>query len=295
MNSPLLQYDLGERFRLNLRDLYFYIKSHLMPYEKGMAILNLSFPKSGTHLLSSILSKVPGIYYWNDIISVQSLSGVMNSLNHIKWKLSSIPPNSLLRGHLIYCDEILELFSSFKHRRIFIYRDLRDVAISNANWVMKEPRFYLHNYYKKYLNTEEERIMASIEGIPPGTPIGSNVSVPDIGTDFTRYQDWINDESTFSLKFEDLVGERGGGCENKRIDLICDLMNFLSLKFTRDYISNHFSSSNPILISSHTFKKGQGGMIGKWKNKFSESHKEIFKKYAGDLLIELGYENNLSW
>ena len=35
--------------------------------------------------------------------------------------------------------------------------------------------------------------------------------------------------------------------------------------------------------------------IGRWKKSFTEKDKDDFKEQAGDLLIELGYEENYDW
>lgn len=45
--------------------------------------------------------------------------------------------------------------------------------------------------------------------------------------------------------------------------------------------------------SSDTFFRK--GISGDWKGVFTERDKEVFKEEAGDLLIELGYEEDLSW
>ena len=37
------------------------------------------------------------------------------------------------------------------------------------------------------------------------------------------------------------------------------------------------------------------GIVGDWKNHFSESNKERFKAKFGHLLIEFGYEKNMNW
>jgi hypothetical protein len=37
------------------------------------------------------------------------------------------------------------------------------------------------------------------------------------------------------------------------------------------------------------------GIAGDWKNHFDESHKDIFKKNAGEALIRLGYESDMNW
>ena len=37
------------------------------------------------------------------------------------------------------------------------------------------------------------------------------------------------------------------------------------------------------------------GIAGDWRNVFTEEDKVLFKKEAGDLLIKLGYEEDLDW
>ena len=42
----------------------------------------------------------------------------------------------------------------------------------------------------------------------------------------------------------------------------------------------------------NTFRTGQ---IGSWKYYFNKKHKKVFKKIAGQLLIDLGYEKDFEW
>ena len=37
------------------------------------------------------------------------------------------------------------------------------------------------------------------------------------------------------------------------------------------------------------------GIIGDWKNSFTQASKELFAEYAGNELIKLGYEKDYSW
>lgn len=37
------------------------------------------------------------------------------------------------------------------------------------------------------------------------------------------------------------------------------------------------------------------GIVGDWRNRFSEKDRILFKNIAGDLLVELGYEKNHNW
>ena len=285
--------------RLHGRDLVFltrYMREKLKTegLRKTFVICN-SYPKSGTHLLYQILYSIPGLNKWDDIVSVQSLSGTMNTPSHIRWKIGSAPNRSIIRSHLMYCEETRSILAEHDCKVLFIYRDLRDVARSHAQWVVKEERIFLHDIYKHYLKSDDERLLTSIVGLPLGTPFGSNVSQPDIGQDFARWKGWINDPGTMAVRFEDLIGERGGSSEKKRLDTIAQIFAYLGVEVTREEIASSFTSTKMNPNESHTFRKGGEGRIGSWKGVFKQQHKDAFKKVAGDLLIELGYERDLNW
>lgn len=218
----------------------------------------------------------------------------MNTVSHIHWKVGSAPRGSIVRSHLMYCSEILDALREFNCKFLFIYRDLRDVAISHARWVTKEERIFLHDIYDQHASFDDQ-LMSSIKGVPLGTPFGSNLSQPDIGADFSRWKGWISDPNTCAVKFEDLVGERGGGSEEKRLDIVEKILDFLQINLSPQQIKSDFTSSALNPEESHTFKKGGRGSIGGWKTLFKENHKQSFKEVAGRLLIELGYEDDLLW
>lgn len=284
--------------RLQGRDILFFTQ-YLLEKTLGKTkakplILCNSYPKSGTHLLYQILYSLPGLRVWDDIVSVQALCGIMNTPSHLRWKIGSAPKNSIVRSHLMHCPEVKSVLQEFDCKVIFIYRDLRDVAVSHARWVTKEPRIFLHQHYLN-LNNFDQQLMSSIQGVPLGTPLGSNVSQPNIGQDFLRWQGWIEDSTALSVKFEDLVGARGGGSETTRLETIKKIINYLEINLSPAEIEAQFASKIMNPQESHTFRKGGKGSIGGWRSVFQEAHKTEFKKVAGKLLVELGYEQNLDW
>ena len=296
-----MSYQLQDVLRLHGRDLIFarrYWQERLLNRlqgrtQKSLIICN-SYPKSGTHLLYQILYSIQGLKKWDDIVSVQALCGIMNTASHVRWKVGSASDGSIVRSHLMYDDHILNVLQEFNCKILFIYRDLRDVAVSHARWVTKEERIFLHDVYKSYPNFEEQ-LMSSIKGVPLGTPFGSNVSQPDIGTDFSRWKGWVSDPNTCAVKFEELVGERGGGSENKRLHVVERVLDHLKVQMSSQKIRSQFASHALDPVESHTFRKGGKGSIGGWKAIFNEDHKFAFKQVAGQDLIDLEYETSLDW
>lgn len=285
--------------RLHARDLVFFAKYHRQSILSGRLnqkprIICNSYPKSGTHLLYQILYSLPDMNKWDDIVSVQALCGIMNTPSHIRWKIGSAPHGSIVRSHLMYTEEIRSILSDLSCKQLFIYRDLRDVAVSHARWVLKEPEIFLHDIYEQ-LPSFDEQLMSTIKGVPVGTPFGSNLSQPDIGQDFSRWAGWVDDPNTLAIRFEDLVGERGGGDEDKRLHIISQILNHLEIDLPNCQLEKRFSSMVMNPRESHTFVKGGKGRIGGWQNFFQPEHTEAFKKVAGDCLVHLGYESDFEW
>ncbi len=293
-----MSYQLNNVLRLHARDAIFFTNSLTAKTLSGNRPKNFvicnSYPKSGTHLLYQILYSIPGLKKWDDIISVQALCGIMNTPNHIRWKLGSAPSDSIVRSHLMCSQEILDIFSEHHCKLFFIYRDLRDLAVSHARWITKEKRIFLHDIYQQQPSFDEQ-LMSSIVGMPLGSPFGSNLSQPNIAQDFSRWHGWLHHPNTLAIKFEDLVGERGGGCEDKRLRIVSQIMEHLQISMSASEIETKFSSQAMNPEESHTFKKGGKGSIGGWRKHFKADHKAEFKKIAGNLLIDLGYETTLDW
>lgn len=293
-----MSYQAYDVARLHGRDAVFLsrylLKKALGKTKNKQLFLCNSYPKSGTHLLYQILYSIPGLNKWDDIVSIQSLCGLMNTASHVHWKLGSAPDKSIVRCHLMHCEEINQALQEFDSKVIFIYRDLRDVAVSHARWTAKEPRTSLYQHYSR-LNDFDRQLMCSIKGVPVGTPFGSNISHPDIGQDFSRWQKWLDEPTALAIKFEDLIGKRGGGCEETRFKTIKKIVNYLDIELSWKHIETNFASDIMNPQESHTFRKGGKGKIGGWKSVFKPEHTTAFKQVAGDLLIKLGYAQNLDW
>lgn len=87
-------------------------------------------------------------------------------------------------------------------------------------------------------------------------------------------------------RFEDLVGEKGGGNRETQIRAISDLALFLGIEKTREeieFIADHLFGRQ----GSRTFDKGQ---IGRWREYFSPRHEELFVERYSSLMEELGYK-----
>jgi len=253
---------------------------------KNPPILANSFPKSGTHLLIQVLQAIPNTRDWG-LFLASTPSFTFREIGEEKMarKISGIVPNELVSAHMFHSDKSAKALAQKKGVHFFIYRDPRDIVISEAHYLTQMNTWHrLHKYFK-ILPDINSRIMFSITGaIDPDFPY----DYPNIAARFNRYKRWIGHPEVFSLRFEDLILV---GNES----LIKQILHFYIQKSGKqidlnDLVEKAVSNINP--EKSHTFREGKSAA---WKGVFTKEHKDVFKKYAGQLLIDLGYEQNHDW
>jgi len=274
----------GYRYLMNI--LRFFINN--FPNQKlNLKILCNSFPKSGTYLLFSILKSIPGVKDWgNFIASKPSLSYLEKSPERIEKKIKFLVPMEIVAAHVFYNKDVYQILLNNNCIMFFIYRDPRDIVISEANYLYDMNRYHrLHKYFKKFPDLND-RIMFSIKGDEfYKTPI----PYLNIKDRFNKYKEWMYCKDVFSIRYEDLIN-------NEKEEYIKNIINFYkehssNNNFNTDLIvKKAIKNSEP--KKSHTYRTGKSEG---WKKIFTEEHKKVFKDIAGDLLIELGYEKDLNW
>ena len=255
-------------------------------FEDSSPILANSIPKSGTHLLIAILRAFPEIRDWgNFLASTPSFTFRELSVKDVRKRIDRFVPNELVGAHLFYDDHIAAYLSEKHIIHYFIYRDPRDIVVSEAYYLSQMNRWhFMHKYFKSLLD-QESRITLAIEGLEnlPG-----NRSYPSILHRVSYFTTWLKKHEIYAIKYEDLISTN----KIETIQQIVDhYLNVRSLTVNRNELTKKIIHSiNP--YNSHTFRTGKSG---NWKAVFTERQKDLFKEIAGDLLIELGYEKDYNW
>ncbi|MGD2157461.1 MAG: sulfotransferase domain-containing protein [Anaerolineales bacterium] len=246
-----------------------------------------AMPKSGSHLLSQILNGLvrvgpfvnPGFPPVNRMEDNQSLPE-----GEVLENLLSMRSGDIRYGYLHSEEPYFSLLAASGWATVFLFRDPRDMLVSHVFYATEmNPDHGMHRYYTEVLGSMEERLNAAIVGVKePG------YELPNVRQRYEKCLDWLNQPDVLPLRFEDLV-----------------LKQDITLNHLLDYIEQRGSQLvglRPHAIAvlkgsiapqkSGTYRKGQPG---DWREHFSESNKELFKSVAGDLLVQLGYEQNDMW
>jgi hypothetical protein len=248
-----------------------------------------SFPKSGTHLLTQVLAgfahfgpfSATGL---NAITMFDGSTGAPRSIGQILTALNRLKPGDIGYGHLHARSEVIAALCREGVVPYFILRDPRDVVVSHVFYLTEiEPNHTHHRYYIEELSSFEERLNISILGRPE-----LEHPFPDIYGRFEPYMGWLNQSQMLTLRFEDFILNRRATLKRVVEHAITNGFSFRgNLETTVEVLEKMINPEN-----SPTFRSGK---IGSWRQHFTSKHKELFKQVSGDLLIRLGYEQDMDW
>lgn len=241
-----------------------------------------SVPKSGTHLMFKCLKILTDFspvdwtkeIFWDDFPDHETFEE-----NLVRWKQSkyylSSHPCSLYDG-----DQVIKFSLENKnHQNLLIVRDLRDAIVSFTYGFAEECQeesgidlndfdsrleYVLMSHHDSYANYFlEESIKGAVE--------------------------LIKQENVFVIRFEQLVGERGGGDDDVQCEVIKNLCAFLGIVETDGLLNKikdelYGNQNGPGL--SLTFRNGQ---VGVWKNYFKPHHLQLFYEKWAMYQEALGY------
>ncbi|NGX63719.1 MAG: hypothetical protein KR126chlam6_01132 [Candidatus Anoxychlamydiales bacterium] len=242
--------------------IFFLIFGLQLCYAKP-SISTFSIRKSGTHMLTRLLE----------------LLEIPHRLNH-----------------LLYLDEFNEFLANPNLKGIVLIRDPRDVCVSSVFW-HSPPRgiqggLPLNEKDMQHLDPDQLNIWneSSFEK-RLSIMIGHNFPLPysQVNLEYELAKKALKNNNFFLIRFEDLVGERGGGSDEKQYSTIKKLLLFLKMDIPEEKIK---FAMNQLYGSSLSFRKG---IIGDWKNYFTSEHIALFKKKMNHTLLEWNYEDKWDW
>jgi hypothetical protein len=248
-----------------------------------------SFPKSGTHLLTQVLegfatlgpAVVSGL---PAVVTYAGDTGRTRAEPEILADLRRLLPGDIAYGHLHATPAVTGALCRPGSAVYLMLRDPRDVVVSHVHYVTDMEAGHIHHrYYTEQLQSFDERLMVSILGIP-----GSDIEFPDIARRFQPYLGWIDRPEVLALRFEDFLQDQPGVVKKALEHAVT--FGFPLAMPVGQAAEQTLRQLDP--RRSPTFRKGKAGG---WREAFTEQHKQVFKDVAGDLLVRLGYENDLSW
>ncbi|MGF1641739.1 MAG: hypothetical protein ACFCUO_12385 [Rhodospirillales bacterium] len=270
-----------------------------MVFLPGPPIFVNSMPKSGTHLLTNVLAALPrtmpsGLHVqtWQCHRGPETRAAadafVVDRAKLDRF-LRRANAGQIVTGHLPWRDEIGTVLRDRGHAVLFNIRDPRDILVSQLRYILGLRRHYLHERLLSGYPDDDRRLLALITGAPPR---GDREAAPlhPFGRRLRQRLGWRTAPGVHVTRFEELVGARGGGdprAQRRTIAAVAAHVRRSLDDRALEALVDRLAGSG-----SFTFRRG---VIGDWRNHFTDAHKAAFKEQAGQALIELGYETDLNW
>lgn len=255
---------------------YAHFRAAAPTYELTPPVLANSFPKSGTHLLDQIMEALPGRRNFGEFLSsmTSSFSFRPRPVGSILSAIRGSAPGEIVRAHLYADSTIASALRENGFVHYFIYRDPRDVVLSESHYLRSLNRWHrLHPYFRD-APTLDDAITLSIQGLPELAP---KIDYPNVKARFDRYARWITSNDVCAVRFEDLISEQ-------RAETLFRMAEYYVARSTADLNVEEIVEAMQASIDphrSHTYRKAESGG---WRKKFSEEHHRLFEEFAGDLL-----------
>src|SRR5688572_21520093 len=210
-------------------------------------------------------------------------SGRRRTSNEILQDLKQIPKGVIGWGYVDATKENASFLTSAGRVTYFIYRDPRDMLVSQVFFATDMHEEHgMHDYYNS-LPDFSKRLKVAITGIDK-----DGLKMVSVKERYEGVFQWLEQKNVMCIRFEDLINNRDVTL-NQMLD---------EVEKTGYKIPTSREKSLSVLIEaiqpkkSHTFRSGK---TGGWKEHFTEEHKKLFKDVAGDLLVKLSYEKNNHW
>jgi hypothetical protein len=246
-------------------------------------VLANSLPKSGTHLVTALLDRLPDMRYSGHHLTAYDVTrNGTTDWTALRRRLASVRTGQYVSAHLPAWPELFEMLGELGYRCLFAVRDPRDAAVSDMHYIMRFPQHPLHDRLRA-MPSDDERLTAVITGMG-----GERAGLPLLESMPERldaYLGWLGAPATRPVRFERLVGSRGGGDAGTQHREIAEIAQHVGRPLTPAQVAEVAAAVwSP---GSSTFRRGA---IGDWVEHFTDEHRALVARLAGRQLAALGYE-----
>ena len=254
-----------------------------------------SVPKSGTHFMIAFYNRIKLQPHWVEDSTYRLLIQKLyqTEAEDERAELSQqiaplreeaieailgMPENHFVYNHYTYDPILLQAILEAEIPVVFLVRDPRDYVVSLTNHILRRRDHKNHQFFHA-MKSDEERYLSIITGVSQ-----KKKSVSPINYIYKKMQGWIKNPRVLTLRFEEIIGPKGGGKREVQYRTFEKLINHIRHPINRDELYRQVDATYN--EQSTLFVKGK---IGQWREVFSDKVLDAFNSHAGYLLDVLGY------
>lgn len=217
--------------------------------------------------------------FWDEKIYVDVTTPIPVPLSLMNLWLRNVAHDGFMIGHVPYGDQLYQLLVELNYRIIVMIRDPRDVLLSFLHYI-RRPQ---HMLYPDFADLNTLDAMSLL--IHGGETRYSRRKILPLAESFRLVSKWQEKPEALLLRFEDLVGEQGGGSAERQNMVLFELVEFLGAHVDSMMIEQ--IRNNIYDVNARTFRKG---MISSWREELSQEEFSLINDALADLIEIMGYE-----
>jgi hypothetical protein len=200
----------------------------------------------------------------------------------LKHWLNLIKPGKYILGHVPQTPLLNPILGDINYHHVFIIRDPRAVFVSNSSFIFDDRKLGFKHLLKDDLTlmSETERFNFLLKG---GYAKEAGMPIKSFAERYRSMLAWRDEPGCLFLRFEDLVGEAGGGSYEKQEDVMKKIALHLGVSFDDRVSAKIQEVYNP---NARTFRKGN---IDSWKSLMDAEKIQKLIEYCEPLCEEAGY------
>ncbi len=185
-------------------------------------------------------------------------------------------PETFFTGHVGYSTALLNAILEHDVKPIAVHRDPRSVLVSFMHYVTGLKEHVLHQEFKDLSDDQKFNYVLTGHRF-------NKAYLEPLRTRCIALDGWLSSDHVLKIRFEDLVGEKGGGTLESQEETISNLCKWLEIPESKakGVTDELFGPGR------HTFRKGQ---VDSWRKELSDSNIKILEEKLGDILSRWGYE-----
>jgi len=255
-----------------------------------------SLPKSGTNLVAKLLGLMPGGFRPVVHLGNHSYSNVNQAFAYtttvrigvdmpievprrlVEKDVGRVSGRRFATAHVPYTRDLSDIFRQKNIKLLLVIRDPRSVVLSLVDYIDREDSHPLHQCFKKI--GSDEKFAAVIEG----RQFSDKLELVNLKDRLLSILQWKNYPNAKIVRFEDLVGERGGSSDKVMLDTVRELVRYLGI---------HVSGKRLEKAGARLFggtKTFYSGSIERWKSGLPPEALEKIRVKLGGLMDNYGYK-----
>ncbi|WP_396593047.1 sulfotransferase domain-containing protein [Brevundimonas sp. R86498] len=260
------------------------VYAQLQFWRSGPRIFVNSLPKAGTHLVTDQLGRFPDAHNSRLHILTRDVNRLTDRKTHsldfeanvpefVK-RVRTVRPGQFFSAHLPFDPALGAAMRDEGLRSIFVARDPRDILVSQFHYVVGLKRHHLHPRIMALPDdlARYEALAFGLDGSPPVLSLRQRLDV---------FHGWLNTPGVLVVRFEDLVGARGGGDEATKARTLTAIAEHCGLS-TEGIAARAATAAGP----TATLRKGKANA---WRGEIPDAVVDRLHAECGDLIRAYGY------